>query len=377
MARSHRPCLMMLLLTVIGSGMLFAQEAAQEADEKPISYWVSQLGSDQYLRRELANKKLREAGPAAVTPLIEATRSGELELVEQAMTVITSIALSTAPKSDGGAWDQLSKVAAEGGGRRASCAKSAVEEIRDHRSMEARKELAAAGVFVGVDEFAIGAISRPVTIVQVDEKWRGNAEALQWLAWLSGVENARIKGAAVQRDVLKAVAQVPDLISLVIIDGKVENNTLIPLIEMDRIEALEFRYVRLSDEQAELIASIPIRKSLSLMGTGLSEAKVASMGTRLPGLEITHRQGGFLGVSCLDGPDQCEISSVVPGSAAEAAGLIRDDVIIGIEDTKVTRFKDLQDAINKHIPGDEVEVRFRRGGEIQTVKLRLRRLEES
>ena len=68
---------------------------------------------------------------------------------------------------------------------------------------------------------------------------------------------------------------------------------------------------------------------------------------------------------------------MVPGSAAEAAGLIRDDVIIGIEDTKVTRFKDLQDAVNKHIPGDEVEVRFQRGGEIQTVKLRLRRLEES
>ncbi|MDG2221862.1 MAG: PDZ domain-containing protein [Rubripirellula sp.] len=373
MARSYCSCLVILLLAVAGNGTL----SAQATEEKPISYWVSQLGSDQYLRRELANKKLREAGPAAVAPLIEATRSGELELVEQAMTVITSIALSTAPKSDGGAWDQLSQVAAEGGGRRASRAKSAVEEIRDHRSTEARRELAAAGIFVGVDEFAIGAISRPVTIVQIDEKWRGNAEALQWLAWLSGVENARIKGAAVQRDVLKAVAQIPDLVSLVIIDGTVENNTLIPLIEMERIEALEFRYVRLSDEQADLIASIPIRKSLSLMGTGLSEAKAAAMGTRLPGLEITHRQGGFLGVSCLDGPDQCEISSVVPGSAAEAAGLIRDDVIIGIEDAKVVRFKDLQKAVNQHIPGDEVEVRFRRGGEIQTVKLRLRRLEES
>jgi len=350
---------------------------AQPPDEKPVSYWVTQLGHDHYLRREMASDKLIAAGPGAVDELAEVTRGGDLEVVERAAAVITAIALAHAPNEDGGAWDSLSKMASESGGRRASTAKSALNEIRDHRAIEARKALAGAGIFVGVDEFAIGAISRPLTIVQIDDKWHGDADSLQWLAWLSGVENARVKGSAVRGDVLSHVTKIPGLETLVIIDGKMDKETLKPLIEMDRIQSLEFRYVELTDEQAEMIASIPIRLSLNLMGTGVSESKVASMAAELPGLQITHRQGGFLGVSCLDGPDQCEISSVVPGSAAEEAGLMEDDVIIGVGDTEVTKFKDLQDAINQHVPGDEVEVRYRRGEEVHNVKLRLRRLEES
>jgi len=37
----------------------------------------------------------------------------------------------------------------------------------------------------------------------------------------------------------------------------------------------------------------------------------------------------------------------------------------------------LQNAINQHPPGDEVEVKYRRGDKIESVKLHLRRFEES
>lgn len=366
-------CLSVFALTAVGAIPAFAQPR----DEKPVSYWVTQLGHDHYLRREMASKKLVAAGPDAVTELVEVTRGGDLEVVERAAEVITQIALSQQPNKDGGAWEMLSAMASESGGRRASIATSALNEIRDHRAVEARKALTGAGVFVGVDDFAIGAISRPLTIVQIDDKWHGDADSLQWLKWLSGIENARVRGKAVRRDVLEQVAKIPGLQTLVIIDGKMQDETLKPLTEMDRIESLEFRYVELTDEQAEMIASIPIRVELNLMGTGISKSKVASMAAELPGLQINHRQGGFLGVSCMDGPEECRISSIVPGSAAEAAGLIQDDVIIGLGETEVTRFKDLQDAINQHVAGDEVEVRFLRGEKIQSVKLRLRRLEES
>ncbi|MEM1067332.1 MAG: PDZ domain-containing protein [Planctomycetota bacterium] len=385
----NRICLLLFAILCFGSTTAAQPPpaktpAAQLTDgqtakvEKSIEYWVSQLGHEHYLRRELASKKLRDAGPAAVLPLIEVTRSGDLEVVEQATAVITTIALTTWPSQDGGAWDELSRVAETGGGRRASSARSALREIREYRSIEARKALSAVGIFVGVDEFAVGAISSPETIVEIDDQWQGDTDALQWLAWLSGVRNARIKGKAVRQDVLESVTKIPGLETLVVIDGKVSNEALQPLVKMDRIESLEFRYVKLSDEQAELIAQIPIRIALNLMGTGISESKVASMGAQLPGLKITHRRGGFLGVSCMDSlREECTISSIVPGSAAEEAGLIQGDVIIGIDDVEVKLFRDLQEAVNLHVPGEEVEVRYRRGKDIQTVTLRLRRLEDS
>lgn len=345
-------------------------------EEKPIHYWVQQLGNDHFLRREKATKELIKAGPDAIDDLVGAIQTGDLEVIERATEVITEIALARSPRDDGGAWVALSKLAEHGAGRRASRAISALDEIRDHRASQARHALAAAGISVGMDEFAIRAISQPRMVVQIDEKWRGDVESLQWLEWLEDVENARVKGPAVTREVIEHVVTIPDLQTLAIVDGKVDEATLAPLVEMPRIHAIEFRYVSLSDEQGDLIASIPIRVSLNLMGTGISAEKVEAMCEALPGLQIDYRQGGFLGVTCMDNFDVCEINGVLPESAAEEAGLIKGDVIVRIGDAEVTRFKDLQNAINQHLPGDEVEVKFRRGDKIESVTLRLRRFEE-
>ncbi len=40
------------------------------------------------------------------------------------------------------------------------------------------------------------------------------------------------------------------------------------------------------------------------------------------------------------------------------------DVVIRIDDAKITRFDDLQQQINTHIPGDEIAIRYRRGNEV-------------
>jgi PDZ domain len=359
-------------------GTAVADPPAKDAPaEENIAYWVEQLGHDQFLRRELATQKLVEAGPQAIPQLIEQIRSGNLEVVERATGAIAEIALARPPIGDGGAWDFLNGLATTGTGRASSCAAAAVEDIRNQRAREAREALAMAGIFVGMDDFAIRAISQPREIIQIDEKWRGDKESLQWLRWLDGIENARIKGPAVTREVLDHVTEIPGIKSVAIVDGNVSGDTLEPLKKIKRIGALEFRYVVLTDEQGDMIAQMPIRGSLTLMGTGISAQKVESMRSALPGLQIDHRQGGFLGVTCIDGFDDCKINGVVAGSAAEIAGLIEGDVIVQVQDAPVHRFKDLQSAINQFVPGDEVSVTFRRGEKIETVKLKLQRFDES
>ncbi|TWU47993.1 PDZ domain-containing protein [Rubripirellula reticaptiva] len=351
-------------------------QAEQKSGEGSIAYWVTQLASDHYLRRETAAQKLAQAGPSAIPDLIQVMQTGDLEVVERASNVITEIAVSGSPQEDGGAWDKLNELKSGTVGRVASRAQTAVDEIRKHRSVQARTELNSAGVFVGIDEFVIQARSQPSLIVQIDEKWNGDVEALQWLKWLDGIPNARVKGPAIEGTVLAQITKVPDLKSLAIVDGTVDDEVLQPLLEMNPLNDLEFRYVRLNDEQAEKIATMPVRVSMNLMGTGLSAEKVESMRASAPGLAIDHRQGGFLGVTCQDSFDICEISSVIAKSAAEDAGLIRGDVVLKLDDTVVTRFKDLQDAINQHIPGDTVKVTFQRAEITKVVDLQLRRFED-
>ncbi|TWU60296.1 Serine protease Do-like HtrA [Rubripirellula tenax] len=369
------------LVTGVRPGAFADESAKSQAEqtkvgEGSIAYWVTQLSSDHYLRRETAAQKLAEAGTDAVADLINVIRTGDLETVERASDVVTKIAMSGSPSDDGGAWKHLNELSKKTVGRAASRAESAVQEIRKHRSNQARTELAAAGVYVGMDEFVIQAISQRRLIVQVDDKWNRNVESLQWLEWLDGVENARVQGAAINADVLKRIALVPELKSLAIVDGLISDETLQPLMEMKPLSDLEFRYVHLTDEQGDLLAHMPVRVSLNLMGTGISADKVESMRAAAPGLRIEHRQGGFLGVTCQDSFDVCQISGVVSKSAAEDAGLIRGDVITRLDDTVVRKFKDLQDAINEHLPGDTVKITFRRAEAESTVELKLRRFEE-
>ncbi|QDT05946.1 hypothetical protein K227x_43520 [Rubripirellula lacrimiformis] len=344
--------------------------------EGTVAYWVTQLNSDQYLRRETACQKLAEAGPKAVDDLIAVMKSGELETVERASDVLTRIAMANLPSEDGGTWDKLNQLETETVGRAASRAQSAIEEIRKQRSAQARVELQAAGVFVGLDEFVIRAISQPRLMVQIDEKWQGDAKSLQWLSWLDGIENARIKGPAVRSDVLAQVTNVPELKSMAIVDGTVDDEVMEALLAMKPINVLEFRYVPLTDQQGDQITKIPVRVSLNLMGTGISSEKATAMQEATPGLQIDHRQGGFLGVTCQDSFDVCEISGVVAKSAAEEAGLIRGDIIVKVDDTEVTRFKDLQNAINRHVPGDAVKIMFRRAETVKTVSPILRKFQD-
>jgi S1-C subfamily serine protease len=56
------------------------------------------------------------------------------------------------------------------------------------------------------------------------------------------------------------------------------------------------------------------------------------------------------------------VTSVTPGTPAEAAGLRPGDVISGVGGDKVTSSDDLGAAIRKHKPGDSVEVRWQRAG---------------
>ncbi|MGB7323601.1 MAG: PDZ domain-containing protein [Rubripirellula sp.] len=369
----------MTLSTAISTSTSTADDkppAAKKSGEGSIAYWVTQLNSDHYLRRETAAQKLTQAGPKAIPDLVLVMQSGDLEVVERASNVITEIAVSGSPQDDGGAWDKLNELKSDTVGRVASRAQTAVNEIRKHRSAQARTELTSAGVFVGIDEFVIQARSQPTLIVQVDEKWNGDVEALQWLRWLDGIQNARVKGPSIEGEVLAQIIKVPDLKSLAIVDGTVDEAALQPLLEMNPLNDLEFRYVRLTDEQAEKIATMPVRVSMNLMGTGISAEKVESMRASAPGLAIEHRQGGFLGVTCQDSFDVCEISGVVAKSAAEDAGLIRGDIVLKLDDTVVTRFKDLQDAINQHIPGDTVKVTFQRAEITKVVDLQLRRFED-
>ncbi|MCD6550283.1 trypsin-like peptidase domain-containing protein [bacterium] len=61
--------------------------------------------------------------------------------------------------------------------------------------------------------------------------------------------------------------------------------------------------------------------------------------------------------------------AVFPGSAADKAGIERDDIILEFGGERVTQANSLTKIISKYNPGDEVEIKLMRGKETKTVKV--------
>jgi len=83
---------------------------------------------------------------------------------------------------------------------------------------------------------------------------------------------------------------------------------------------------------------------------------------------------GFLGITgdTLDGAEAgVSISTLVPGSAAEKAGLQVGDVIIMVGAISTDSFETLRGVIMEMREGDEVEITYRRAGDTRKMKIKL------
>ena len=74
--------------------------------------------------------------------------------------------------------------------------------------------------------------------------------------------------------------------------------------------------------------------------------------------------GAFLGVGAdlRAGWDGVRLGSIVPGSAAEQAGLQAGDVLVRLDDTSLPAFSDLRALIGRHRPGDTLPLIYLRDG---------------
>ena len=280
-------------------------------------------------------------------------------------------------RQDDGAIAALETIAKTSFGAKATLAKSTLRSFAESRGREARIQLKDAGVFVGTETVALGARSRPRLIARIDEQWNGEIDKLAWMRWLGDVNFVIVEGAAARPEVFESIMKMPNLSTLVLIDCELTVASVKAMEQRPRFDTLELRYVRLNEQLLAGLSKVPLRNSLYLMGTGVSDERVERLRVEMPGLEITQRRGGFLGVLCRSTlQDFCEVSEVMNGSGAKEAGLQSGDIIIRIDDKKITRFDDLQRQINTHIPGDEIKIRFRRNGDIFNTTATLKKLQQ-
>lgn len=353
-----------------------AERQATPRSERTLEYWAGQLSHERFLRRESARRHLISGGLDSVPVLKKMIKEADLETVENVISILAKIGEEEEPWRTDGAISALESVAETSIGTKATLAKSTLSSFAEQRGRDAYLHLQDAGIFIGTETVALGSRSSPRAVVRIDEGWNGNIETLAWLRWVGEVNFVILKGEAVTATVLAAVTKMPDFTTLILVDCELTVAAIQVLQQMPRIDAIEMRYVPLNEELLAALSEVRIRNALYLMGTEVTEARVERLRVELPGLEISRRLGGFLGVLCRTTlQDTCEVSEVMIGSGAEDAGLRAGDTIIRIDDVKITRFEDLQEQIKTHRAGDQIAIRFRRNGEVYDTSATLKKLQ--
>ncbi len=88
-------------------------------------------------------------------------------------------------------------------------------------------------------------------------------------------------------------------------------------------------------------------------------------------------KAAFLGVTTEKEGDGAKVVEVVKGSAAEKAGLKKDDIITRIGEEKITSPETLSDVVGFKKPDDEVKITYKRSGKEYTAKATLGKRKQS
>ena len=83
------------------------------------------------------------------------------------------------------------------------------------------------------------------------------------------------------------------------------------------------------------------------------------------------QEGGFFGVSCEENHDGLTVREVIPGTAAEKAGLIMGDILLEVNEEPLDTREEFIIMISSLKPGDEAKILYQRNDAQMSVKVTL------
>jgi hypothetical protein len=298
-------------LSLIGCLSLCAGKFAALADDtvspEAVAQWVADLDSNEFEVREQAQNELTAAGPLALNEVAQAAGAGSLESSTRAINILLGWSDSPDRQMRVAALERLSEL--KDHPKEATVAAQVLAEARRSAALEAI--VALGGSFSGDLRFGNLALRlQPNLQVVIGPLWKGGVKGLRHL-----------------RD-------IPDL-------GNVG-----------------FHSAPFGDEALGYLTDLPNLRRVELYGTPMSEAAVESFRKKCPNVkDVDIRDSGAkLGVWGGFAGGQAHVSAVVPGSAADKAGIKPGDIIAKLDGQEVKDFENLTSQISQHRPGDSVKL---------------------
>jgi membrane-associated protease RseP (regulator of RpoE activity) len=336
------------LLLTLGSPPVGAEEASAEA----IQGWIGQLGAEQFAERESASRSLAAAGPAALGPLAEAARGGDLEVASRAIDVIRGYLDPPAAAGDGdGDGEGDGDGDGEETGEQPAGADAAVEPSLETLSVAVALALEAERLLETLAEGPPGPVPQ-IAATALEFHQLGMHEAAQ--------DRLQSLGAKINDNYLSMASGKRGLEAVIDTRWKGSPEDLRLLPRLRNLRHVGIHGLKIDAQTLALLGRLRSLENIQLYGTGVSDEAVAALAARFPNAEIDVRKGGKLGVGGQRIVGPCQITQVVAGSAADRAGLQIGDVVLSMDGVAVKNFEGLTEYVGRHGPGESIEVEIER-----------------
>ena len=328
-----------------------------------IKLWVSQLNDDVYDIREKAVTQLIGAGVESIAPVEAEIEKANLEVVVRGLNVLAALAVkSETVATRDAAFDAMVRLTRSPSALIAGHAESFLSVIRGARQREAIAWLEERGAEIDAAN----------QTAEFGPAWTGTANDLQRMAYLYDIHEVTLLGPQVNDAWLVQVARLPELRELTLKKGKITSAGLRHLSGVKSLRNLYVLYIPLDAATIGLLTEMKHLTSVKLYGTGVNLETAKKLTLLLPSTRFDVRPGGgFLGIGVQPHVVGVIISNVQPQSAAQKAGISIGDIMLSFGGEKIANFEQLQVAIGKFAPGEEVEVELLRTDKPEKVKIML------
>ena len=321
--------------------------------------WAQDMGDEDYSKRQFATIQFLNHKVAAIPVAIEALNEANGERGERLLQFLSSIAADPYSSDGAIAFEAI---------RNATYAKTTTKAIRAQRIIDAISEEQRQRAIEKLEGLGLQIRDRTIQVIStrqsipnafvLDRNYIGEAQDLDCLRWITGVEFARLEGPKVTREILKQVITLPNLQRLQLVQTLLRKDDLEELNNAPDLELLELIYSPVGDEVADLLSELPVTGEMYLFGTQLTIVGQQKLRSKFEGSELMIARGGFLGVQCP--PTSVIIDEVVPNGAAQQAELQSGDRILSINGIKVVVFEDLRRELANFADGEEVLIEYER-----------------
>ena len=302
------------LLTLGCMTCVSAAEPTTDISPEKLDQLIADLDANEFLVRERASKELVKIGLPAIDRLMQSASSKSLEQAHRSLGALEQMLASDEAQAEAAeqALHTISRQQNSWSAQRAELALEQTRALKQSASIEKARALGAE-IEQAVDQTG----EEVLTMIIKNEDWKGTAKDLRLLRNLPALRYLSVFGPVFNETQMMSLGELKEL------------------------------------------------TSLNLYATKLSNDGLAKLQAAMPYTRIDRRNGGMLGISGDQiGGNGCMVNTVQPDSAAAAAGIEPEDVVLNIDGKEVESFNDLTKMISEKSGGDVVKLKIKRGEQL-------------